>query len=69
VTYRLPRAAPVRIAVLDLQGREVAVVADGNHRAGTHSISWNARRLAPGMYFVKLRTPELDRVRRIVVAR
>jgi plastocyanin len=41
--FQLVQAGPIRIAVFDAGGRQVALLADGMASAGTHSISWNGR--------------------------
>jgi hypothetical protein len=42
--YALPRDARVRVSVLDVQGREVAVLASGVENAGRHSVQWAGAR-------------------------
>jgi hypothetical protein len=62
-------AAPslVRIAVYDLLGREVAVLASGNIQAGTHSVRFDAGNLPGGVYLCRMQTPEYTRVIRMVL--
>ena len=43
LAYELPRDTVVRLAVYDLRGREVAVLADGPHSAGQYTVSWDGR--------------------------
>jgi hypothetical protein len=73
VEFELPRAARVRLGVFDVQGREVARLADGVHRPGRYQATWsgeNGRGATPvGVYFLVYRTPAGNQVRRIVVAR
>jgi M6 family metalloprotease-like protein len=58
IGFALPREARARLSVLDLQGREVAVLADGVFPAGRHTAMWDGnteRGSAPaGLYFVRL---------------
>ncbi|MEM6286427.1 MAG: hypothetical protein AAF845_04665 [Bacteroidota bacterium] len=49
----LPEAGPVRVAVYDALGREVAVVVDREMPAGAHTVRLGAG-LAPGVYVVRL---------------
>lgn len=49
--YTLPRAADVQIHVYTVQGKEVAVLHQGQQAAGTHESRFNAATLASGMYF------------------
>lgn len=57
--FTLPRAGRARLAVHDMQGRLVRVLADGERRAGHHSEVWNGaheagQMVAPGLYFARL---------------
>jgi hypothetical protein len=47
-------ASDVTLAVYDLLGREVAVLADGRYPAGKYSFSFNATGLASGVYYYRL---------------
>jgi hypothetical protein len=50
----LPAAAGVRVALVDVLGREVAVLADGPHEAGAHPIAIAGAGLAPGVYVARV---------------
>ncbi|MEM1043669.1 MAG: T9SS type A sorting domain-containing protein [Bacteroidota bacterium] len=52
--FDLAEAGPARLAVYDMLGREVAVLADGLHAAGRHEASFDARGLAAGPYVWRL---------------
>jgi len=58
IGFVLPREARARLGILDLQGREIAVLADGVFPAGRHTATWDGRTVrgsAPaGLYFVRL---------------
>jgi glucose/arabinose dehydrogenase len=59
LSFRLERAARVRLAVYDLTGRRLAVLADGHRGSGTQRIVWDGeiaggRRAAPGLYVARL---------------
>ncbi|MEM9999203.1 MAG: T9SS type A sorting domain-containing protein, partial [Bacteroidota bacterium] len=53
LTYSLPSATSVRLAVYDLLGRTVAVLADGEQAAGTWQTTWDASTAAAGVYVVR----------------
>ncbi|HHE46594.1 MAG TPA: T9SS type A sorting domain-containing protein, partial [Bacteroidetes bacterium] len=57
VMIRFAPGAPgeVTIAVYDLAGRRVAVLADGCFTAATHSLTWDASALSAGSYIVQAR--------------
>ncbi|HEX8299378.1 MAG TPA: ice-binding family protein, partial [Rubricoccaceae bacterium] len=42
IGFTLPTASPVFLAVYDLLGREVAVLASDSRAAGAHEVTWNA---------------------------
>jgi hypothetical protein len=54
--FTLAQAGPVRLAVYDLLGREVAVLLDGTCAAGARSLAFDAAALASGVYFARLET-------------
>lgn len=53
--FTLPEAGAVRLEVLDVQGRAVAMLARGPHAAGEHTLTW-AREpgTSSGVYFARL---------------
>ncbi|MGH7730728.1 MAG: choice-of-anchor C family protein [Candidatus Eiseniibacteriota bacterium] len=54
VAFRLPAPQRVPLSVIDLQGREVAVLVDGPLGAGPHGVTLSARSigLRSGLYFL-----------------
>lgn len=69
VPFSLPTAAGVELDVVDALGRQVAVVASGDRPAGAQEERLEAGALAPGSYFVRLRTGTRQLVRSLTVAR
>jgi streptogramin lyase len=68
--FALPYESHVRLSVIDLQGREVAVLADGTFPAGRHETSWNGARPIPsGVYFVRMVAGGRAWMRRLVRTR
>ena len=71
IRYDLPAAAPVRLDVLDVDGRRVRALESGGRGAGRHVVIWNGsddagRPLASGLYMVRLDAGETRLARRIV---
>jgi hypothetical protein len=58
---------PVRLAVYDLLGREVAVLAEGPFPAGRHQVRLDARDLASGVYLIILDAGGERHIRRVTV--
>jgi hypothetical protein len=73
MNFALPHATQVRLSVLDIQGREVAVLAQGTYEAGRHSLQWDGHGAAgavhAGLYLVRLQTPGRVDVQKMVWAR
>ncbi|MEM6783789.1 MAG: T9SS type A sorting domain-containing protein [Bacteroidota bacterium] len=53
VPLTLAQPAEVRVTVVDLLGREVAVLTDGAQQAGRHALPLDTDSLAPGLYVVR----------------
>jgi hypothetical protein len=72
IRYALPRAAHVRLSVMDVQGREVARLEDGERPAGEHAVTWNARgsgrSAAAGFYLVRIEADGRTLVRRVTLS-
>ncbi len=74
IAFALPEAGPARLAVYDVSGRLVAVLAEGVHEAGEHEAVWNGRdtagrQLGSGVYFVRLETAGSVSTRKMVMVK
>lgn len=67
VRWTLARPAPVRLALLDVQGRELRMLAAGMTGAGMHAVRVDTATLTPGLYFVRIASGGLVRSRRLAV--
>lgn len=72
--YQLDARGTATLEVFDLLGRRVRVLAEGEHRAGSHAAVWDGRdaaerRVASGVYLVRLRTADATATRRVSVVR
>ena len=59
VRFQLPAASRVSLEVVDLSGRRLTVLADGEYPAGVHAVSWNRRdatgaSVPPGLYHYRI---------------
>ncbi len=54
LSFKLQAASNIKLAVYDIAGREVAVLAQGFYPAGAHRMVWDAYNASSGIYFVKL---------------
>lgn len=74
ITFATTRAGPVTVEVYDVTGRRVGTVADGTMTAGVHTLRWDGslpsgHRAASGVYFLRLRSPNGNGVKRLVLMR
>ncbi len=74
ITYALPNAAKLELAVYDVSGRKVATLARGTESAGRHLVRWDGRdaagrALPAGVYFLRLDLAEHHEARKLVLAR
>ena len=67
IHYSLPVAALISLKVFDLLGREVAILAEGMHSFGHHSVTFDASSHPTGIYLVELRTDQVRRTKKIVL--
>ncbi len=54
LTFRLARASRATLRVLDMAGREVAVLLHGERPAGLNRLDWNTAGLPSGVYLLRL---------------
>ena len=73
VDFSVPRPGFACVRVVDVRGREVAVLARGEFAAGSHHAIWDgnqgARRAPAGIYLVELQTAAQRLVQRVVLLR
>jgi agmatine deiminase len=71
INFRLPAEGPVRVTVVDVQGRQVAQLVNETLTPGGYSAHWDGRNIqgdevAEGMYFIRLTAGDRVDVRRVV---
>ena len=69
IAFDVPEASPVYVAVYDLLGRRVAVLAQGEVAAGRHTAPLDAGRFAPGVYVVRMQAGAFTATERVTVVR
>jgi len=74
IDYHLPQRADIRLALYNVRGQRVAILADGQQPAGTHRVIWDGRDslgrpVGSGIYFCQLRTGGLTQTRKIILLR
>jgi hypothetical protein len=64
VRYVLPNAGNVKITVIDVMGKEVAVISEGNQNAGVMEVNFNAKALKSGYYNLRVRFENQNKFQR-----
>jgi hypothetical protein len=67
IEYALDRTRYVRLVVIDLLGREVAVLVEGIRAGGPHQVRFDGSRLPGGVYLYRLTAGEVVETRRMVL--
>jgi hypothetical protein len=74
ISYLLEHETPVRLAVYDITGREVALLVNQRQSAGRYSVQWNVQQggripLSSGLYFAHLTAGSSTAVSKMVLAK
>ncbi|NTW48628.1 MAG: T9SS type A sorting domain-containing protein [Chlorobiales bacterium] len=69
IPFSLPKAERVELNVYDLLGRRVAVLLNERKSAGSYQVSFNANRLASGIYFYRIRAGSFVETKKMVFLR
>lgn len=74
IAFTLPMSSGVRVVVLDVAGRERAVLVEGLRQAGRQSVRWDGRdalgtKLPSGVYLLRLELDGWSESRKLVLTR
>ncbi len=67
IQYSLPSAKEVSLQVYDVLGREVATLVDKKQKAGSYTVTFDAKELSSGVYFYRLKTQNTNKVRKMML--
>ena len=66
ITFEIPTSQHVKLAVYDIMGRQVDVVADRNFEAGAHTVRFDASGLVSGTYIYRISTDSFQKSRTMI---
>jgi len=66
IRFEMARMGRAKLEVFDLAGRRVETLLDEDRPAGVNEFAWRAADLAPGVYALRLGTPDRIDVRKLV---
>jgi len=72
IRFDLVQNSNIELAIYNIRGELVKIIASGNYAAGSHSVLWNGRdrngKIVPsGVYFYKLSTDEASMTRKMIL--
>ena len=69
ISFNLPQSGNVTLTVYNVLGQQVATLVNGALSAGTHSVPFNASRLASGVYVYELRAGSFVQQKRMMLVK
>jgi len=69
IRFHLPEDAHVQVKVFDSIGREVAELANAQYAAGSHTVAFNAKNLASGVYHYKIKAGKYETVKKMMLVK
>lgn len=69
ITFSIPESGHVNVSILDIAGRVISTVQDGQLSAGAGVLSYDTAELTPGVYFVVMQTENVTFTRRMAIVR
>jgi hypothetical protein len=67
ISFTLPAAAKAKIAIYDITGRIVDILADRLFQAGQNSVNWNAINRPSGVYFYSIKADAHSQAKTVVL--
>ncbi|MEO8514110.1 MAG: T9SS type A sorting domain-containing protein [Ignavibacteria bacterium] len=67
ISFSVPSKAHIRLVVFDVQGREVAVLADSEFQSGNYDLLFNGENLSSGVYFYKIQAGGYQDIKKMVL--
>ncbi|MDG7000396.1 MAG: T9SS type A sorting domain-containing protein [Nitrososphaerota archaeon] len=67
ILFDLPKAGQVTLKIYDVLGRNVATIVDGYKAAGSHQVTFDATKLASGVYFYRLEAGTYHDVKKLLL--
>jgi hypothetical protein len=72
IRFSLPRAIDLTLAIYNVLGQEVTVLAEGHYPAGNHAVTWDGTNgqgepVAGGLYLYRLESTEFSTTRKMIL--
>jgi hypothetical protein len=67
IRFSVPRSSRVRLSVVDILGRETALLSEGRFEPGTYTVTWDASACPAGIYVVVLEAGGMRLTRKVTL--
>ncbi|MEW6507136.1 MAG: endo-1,4-beta-xylanase [Bacteroidota bacterium] len=67
ISFKLPQKNFIRLQLIDLLGKIVMNISEGEYEAGTHNIKLNVPHLSSGIYFYQLTAGNFAQVKKLIL--
>jgi predicted secreted protein len=67
ISWQLAVSSPVRLAVYDLAGQEIAILINETKTAGIHQITFDGSNLASGIYLYHLQAGQFVETKKMIL--
>jgi hypothetical protein len=67
ISFLIPEAGSVKLAVFDMLGKEVAVLVNEKMNAGSYNADWDAANMPSGVYFYKIVSGNFTQTRKMIL--
>jgi len=67
ISFTLNQETEVLLQMMDLTGKQLAVIANGNLSPNSYSLNWDSGNLPAGIYLVELRTSNTRQVKKLAL--
>ena len=69
ISFSLPKSSDVKLAVFDMLGQQVALLANGKFEAGSYTIDYDASQLTSGIYFYTITAGSFTQTKKMVLVK
>ncbi len=69
INFALTNESMVNISVYNILGQRVALLLNRVFKPGVHNITWTGKNLSSGIYFVKIKSKDISKVKKIIYLR
>ena len=67
INFTLPKVTNINLSILDITGKVVSTLINGNKNAGSYSIKWDASNYTSGIYFYRLRAGDFVDTKKMIL--